>query len=228
MATFYTTTCLLCHQPGHYSSSNLCDGCNQTWPMLPNACPTCANEVSDNRYSCGRCLTHPPLWKSLSCAGTYQGSAAWLLKRFKYQQQLTALPVLVDKMLHCIRSAAAPLPQAIVPMPLHWQRQWSRGFNQSQLLAEKLGFALDIPVVTKGIRRVRSTPALESLTRAERYRVVRDAFHTAPLPFAHVAIVDDVVTTGASATALSTSLIGQGIGRVDLWVVAKTPSNARS
>lgn len=222
MAVFYTNACLLCQKPGTFSSSSVCSGCFHDWPSIPNACPTCADTVTDTDYACGHCLTHPPVWKTLTCAGNYQGNAAWLLKRFKYQQQLAALPVLTEKLLQQVRTSKTPLPQALVPMPLHWQRQWSRGFNQSHLLAQKLGDALNIPVITKGIRRVHKTPALENLSRSERYRVVRNAFRTPPISYDHVAIVDDVLTTGASATTLARSILSQGANSVDLWVVAKT------
>jgi len=79
----------------------------------------------------------------------------------------------------------------------------------------------------KGIRRTQPTPPLESLDRQSRQRVMGKAFTVDPLPFQHVAIVDDVLTTGASAAALTKALLSAGATRVDLWVVAKTPTPMR-
>lgn len=222
MTIFYTGSCLVCLAAISTRDSALCQGCRATWPVIANACPYCARETAQHPLPCGHCISHPKPWHRLECSGTFQGATAWLIKQLKYQGKLAAAPVLSDQLHHHLNHKDAARPQALVAMPLHWRRQWQRGFNQAQLLAAPLAKAWSIPLLTPLVHRTKSTPPLEGLDKKARMRTMKNVFRVAPLPVEHIAIVDDVLTTGASAGALAMALKKAGAKRVDLWVVAKT------
>lgn len=116
-------------------------------------------------------------------------------------------------------------PTLIVPVPLHWRREWQRGYNQSALLAHHLGKRLRLPVAYGLARRKRATQSQQQLDLSDREANMRDAFTVrspvagAPPELANrrVAIVDDVVTTGATARALAQALLSAGAAEVHLW-----------
>ena len=227
MTIFYTGACLLCQRVISGKSPSICDACTLAWPPLVDTCPHCANHSAQSGTPCGRCIKSPMPWHNLCCAGSYEAASAWLIKGLKYRNQLACAPVLSAQLLKIIQDSLNDVPEAIIPMPLHWRRLWARGFNQSKLIAATLGSELNIPLVTKGIQRIRHTAPLEDLDRLARMRVMKRAFKVTPLPYRHVAIVDDVLTSGASAMALCQALMDVGIARVDVWVVAKTPTPMR-
>ena len=227
MTIFRTGACLLCHNTLSVKNPSICDACTADWLPLMHTCPKCANPVTQPGIPCGRCIKDPMPWHSLCCAGHYEGPSAWLIKRLKYRKQLACAAILSAQLLKSIRDGQHDVPQAIIPMPLHWRRLWLRGFNQSKLIAAQLGKEFQIPMITRGISRIRHTAPLEDMDRRSRMRIMKRAFTIAPLPYRHVAIVDDVLTSGASAMALSHALLEAGITRVDLWVVAKTPTAMR-
>ena len=227
MTIFYTGACLLCQQIMPGNTPSICGACTLAWQPLVHACPHCANYSAQAGIPCGRCIKNPMPWHSLCCAGSYEGGSAWLIKGLKYRKQLACAPILAAQLLKNIQAGRNEVPQAVIPMPLHWRRLWTRGFNQSKLIAAYIGNELNVPLVTKGIQRSRHTAPLEDLDRLSRIRVMKRAFKVAPQPYHHVAIVDDVLTSGASAMALSHALMDAGVARVDLWVVAKTPTPMR-
>jgi ComF family protein len=113
----------------------------------------------------------------------------------------------------------------LVPVPLHWQRLFQRGFNQAVELAVPIGRVLDIPVLTTGLTRRRATAAQSGLNSRTRKKNLRGAFrwrHRQPPP-AHVVLVDDVMTTGATAAECTRVLLAAGAGRVDVWTAARAP-----
>ena len=117
---------------------------------------------------------------------------------------------------------SAELPDCIVPMPLHPNRYRERGFNQSIELARHLSKQLAIPLDLHSCVRNRDTAHQTSLPAKQRRKNMRKAFSIKKsLPFQHVAIVDDVLTTGASASALAQALKQNGVSRVDVWVCAR-------
>lgn len=115
-----------------------------------------------------------------------------------------------------------PLPAALLPVPLHPVRERQRGFNQAEAIARVTAAELRIPLLTGVVRRRRDTPAQSGLDLAARQRNLQGAFTVCgPLP-AHVALIDDVITTGSTMAAMATVLRRHGVARVDAWAVART------
>ncbi|WP_342780506.1 ComF family protein [Arenimonas fontis] len=146
-----------------------------------------------------------------------------LLPRLKFHADLAAGRLLTQLALPAFM--AAPRPQALLPLPLHRSRLRRRGFDQALELARPLARALGLPLLTGGLRRRRATAAQSGLEARERRRNVRGAFAVpagVPLPD-HLALFDDVMTTGATLDEAARVLRTAGVRRVDLWALARAP-----
>jgi len=153
--------------------------------------------------------------------GEYEGALRKLIHLFKYDR-ITALAGPLGAFL----CAALPRDhrfEVIVPMPLHWRRRWHRGFNQCELLARLLGQRTGLPV-RNAIGRRRSTPAQAGLSNSERRSNVAGAFaskHVNQVMAKHVLLIDDVLTTGATASACASALKRVGARRVTVLTLAR-------
>lgn len=223
MAIFYTNKCVLCQHQTETLKNILCDACEHDLSDNKNYCYHCARPQIRAKSICGKCLTKPPAWHQIVCFCEYQGPVQWLIKQLKYNRNLTIAPLLASQLSKSVNLQTSIYPSAIIPMPLHWTRYWTRGFNQAKIIADQVSAILNIPVINKGVSRKKLTPALEGLTRKQRRAVMRNVFQVNKMEFDHVAVIDDVLTTGASAESLVRALKKAGVRRVDLWVIARTP-----
>lgn len=212
--------CLACGERGD-DGLDLCAACRNAMPVNCNACLRCALPLAWPG-TCGQCLRRPPPLHAAHAAFIYAPPLDRLLPRYKFHQDLAAGHLLAQLMAHAL--AGCERPQALVPVPLHRARLRQRGYDQALELARPLASTLRLPLRTDLLRRIRATPAQSQLDAAARRRNLRGAFGVAagPLP-AHVALVDDVMTTGATLHAAATALRRAGVARVDAWVCARTP-----
>ncbi len=189
-----------------------CTGCNT--PFL-NAFPL------DENGRCGLCRRGLTAFDAAFSYGEYDGPLRKLIHLFKYER-LKPLARPLGKLL------ASALPREwrydmVVPMPLHWRRSWERGFNQSELLARVVAVRLGAPLV-KAVRRTRRTPSQAGLTNAQRRNNVAGAFvcnKRFSVKGRHVLLVDDVLTTGATAGACAAVLKRAGAKRVTVLTLAR-------
>lgn len=130
---------------------------------------------------------------------------------------------LVTLLAEHLRHDAGALPDLILPCPLHPRRYRSRGFNQAAVVAAELGRSLNIPVDYALCARTKAMPPQTGLDRATRLKNLKDAFVLNARPPRHVAIVDDVVTTGATTDHLARTLKAAGAEFVSVWALARTP-----
>ncbi len=227
LRVLFPCRCLLCLAPSH-SRQEICAPCRAELPWLNVRCQRCALPLnSPDAQFCGRCLRRPPQFEYCLSALRYQFPSDQLLSRFKYQRQLPCGQLLAELWLaHCRSDAQRQRPQLLVPIPLHWRRRWSRGYNQSLLLAEHWGAALSLPVDC-ALHRARHTPPQQGLSAAERRRNLRKAFalrRPEAVAGRHIALVDDVLTTGTTANVAAAILLAAGARRVDIWCLARTPA----
>lgn len=146
-----------------------------------------------------------------------------LVPRFKFHNDLSAGRLLAELMAQAL--AGSPLPQALVPVPLHASRLRQRGYDQALELARALAKYMQVPLRADVLLRVRATAPQSELDAAARRRNLRRAFSVlqgTALP-AHVALVDDVMTTGTTLRAAAQTLARAGVERVDAWVCARAP-----
>ena len=209
--------CLLC---GALSQSGVwCAVCDSTLPRLEAAhCPVCALPTWDGAI-CGQCLRNPPYFKRTVAAYAYAFPLDKLVLALKYGEKFHLADKLGDRLAKCV----AVRPDCLVAMPLHPARLRERGFNQSLQLARCIGQQLDLPVLPFVCQRVRNTPSQSGLPWKERGKNMRNAFIcSADVAGKHVAIVDDVMTTGATLNELALALLNAGATEVSAWVVART------
>lgn len=211
--------CFLCGVMSHHGLC--CTSCHADLvPLSPQHCPVCALPTQGGEI-CGRCLSHPPRFDHTVAAFSYGFPVNELIKALKFRESLILVNFLADALAQRIQSR----PDAVLAMPLHPLRIRERGFNQSQLLAQRISRRRAIPLLTGVCQRVRDTAPQTSLPWKERGKNIRHAFSitsNANIVGNHIAIVDDVMTTGASVDELAGELKLAGACKVSVWVVART------
>lgn len=221
-ALLFPLRCLLCGEPGS-TGRDLCAACARGLPWSLDACRRCALPLpagTGKQLLCGQCQQEQSPLQEVRASFLYGAPVDGLLRRFKFHQDLAAGRLLSQLMLS--QQGEGPRPQALVPLPLHCSRLRQRGYDQALELARPLARALQLPLCT-ALRRTRATRAQSELDAAARKRNVRAAFSAiGPLP-AHVTLVDDVMTTGATLQAAASALRKAGAERVDAWVCARVP-----
>jgi ComF family protein len=210
--------CLLCGAAT--GAGKLCPACLAHLPYHPApGCPVCAIPTTSGEV-CGQCLKKPPAYDTTVAAFSYVFPLDALIQSLKYGGNLAAVSVLAQPLLE--RVAAEPRPDLLIPMPLFPTRLRERGFNQSVELARPLARALDIPLAADTAQRSRDTVPQASLPLKERRSNIRGAFDcNADLTGKSVAIVDDVMTSGATLDELARTLRRRGAARIGAWVVAR-------
>ncbi len=233
------TRCLVCGEAGA-DGHDLCVDCQRALPWNHCACAHCGlpmpvlsiDEGSESVPACGRCLKKPPPLDRVHAAFRYGFPVDNLLPRFKFHHDLAAGRELAEAMrakLADRMSIDAVLvdpdrPQALIAVPLHPKRLRQRGYNQALELAKPLAKTFTIPLLHDGLRRIRDIAPQSGLGALARRRNPRGAFAVGGdvLP-PHVALVDDVMTTGATLHECARVLKRAGVQRVDAWVAARVP-----
>jgi ComF family protein len=151
----------------------------------------------------------------------YRFPVRQLVCRYKFRRNLACGEALGQELLGAIAASAGPMPAALVPVPLHPARQFRRVFNQAEVLANQLGNTLALPVLRNCLRRSRNTSAQSGLDAKARRRNIRGAFTVSDPGVGHIALVDDVLTTGTTAAECCRMLKSSGVGTVSVWVAAR-------
>lgn len=221
-ALLWPPRCLLCGEAGR-PGRDLCPSCAQALPWNRSACLRCALPLPQPAAACGDCLQHPPPLAQTHAALVYAFPVDRLLPRLKFHADLACGRLASQLMAEAF--AAVPRPEALIPLPLHRARLRSRGYDQALELARPLSRTLGLPLLDGVLLRRRATAPQSRLDAGARKRNLRGAFAVEPaatLP-SHVALVDDVMTTGATLRAAAQVLRRAGVGRVDAWVCARAP-----
>ncbi|OAI51043.1 hypothetical protein AYO46_01670 [Betaproteobacteria bacterium SCGC AG-212-J23] len=206
-------TCFICRGA---ASATLCERCDADLPRLRQpVCPRCALE-SPAGALCGRCLAQPPRYDATIAALGYAFPADALVHALKFRGELALAPFLGKLILEKISPGSV---DCVVPVPLSIQRLRERGYNQAVEIARHLGGRLEI----ESCARERDAPPQAGLDREARRRNVRGAFRcNRSFAGERVALVDDVMTTGATLDALAAALKDAGAASVVNWVICRT------
>ena len=221
-------TCLLCNDLAD-TAQPLCSACEAELPWLGGHCAICALPLPGTGLTCGACLKRPPAFARVEVPWCYDFPVDSLITRFKHQAQWPLGRLLGDLLSHHLQHAFAeglPRPDCLLPVPLGRRRLRSRGFNQSEMLARWLATDQQLPVHNDWLLRPREGAHQQELDAAARKRNLRQAFalsERASIKGLHLALVDDVLTTGATAEALARLLLSAGARRVDVYCLARTP-----
>lgn len=216
------TACLLCGDIGQ-GTLNLCHGCCANLPQIEQACVRCAAALPQS-HLCPDCQRNPPSFEKTCALFWYRRPVSDLIQQLKFQGALSVAPALGLLLARRVTDCIDAYPDALLPVPLHRSRLRSRGYNQAVEIARIVSKQLTIPLLVSGVERVRATAPQSMLrTHQDRQRNMRNAFRL-ECGFgkaAHIAIVDDVMTSGATAEVLASALRQQGVARVDVWVCAR-------
>ena len=215
--------CEVCHlalaKP--HPTSGICGHCSRYFAPIPR-CQRCGLPTPFEIAECGECLKYPPKWQRLYCVADYQPPLAQYVHRLKYERQFWQASKLAVLLAPRIETPA----QVITFVPLHWGRYLRRGFNQSELIARSLARQLNVPCQPL-FKRVRATPQQQGLTKVERKRNLDRAFLlNGEIVADHIAIVDDVLTTGSTVQHLCELLLEAGVKSVDIYCICRTPEPA--
>ncbi|MEW6336524.1 MAG: ComF family protein [Acidobacteriota bacterium] len=226
--TFLPATCSACGSslPWRGSRGGICGACwTAARPHLQGACPVCGDPDADASEPCLSCRSTPPPWRAAASYGPYQGVLREVVVGFKHGRRDELCTPLAELMLEAHRRAGWPRPDAVVPVPVHWTRRWVRGFDHVVLLAADVAAGLGRPVV-KALRRRGGTPQV-GRTRSERLQLSESSFPARRRVAGLVLLVDDVFTTGATASACARALKRAGAGGVHVLTLARTPRPGR-
>ena len=221
------TLCVSCREP--VSGEGVCAAC---WGKLSFiARPYCERLGIPFVYDPGpsllsmQAIADPPAYTRARAAVRYDDVARTMVHALKYQDRTDLAPTMGRWM---TRAGQEPLSNAdaLVPVPLHWKRSWSRRYNQSGALAKIIGRATNIPVEIDALQRTRATEQQIGLSRAERARNVQGAFKVPPekktlVQGRKIVLIDDVLTSGATADACARALLRAKAASVDVLVFAR-------
>jgi ComF family protein len=217
----------------------LCDACVNELPWLRTQCQQCAVSLPSNAL-CANCQTTPPAYRRCIAGFSYQAPIDNIILRLKSDpytaeiKQLSAL--LAERVIGNYQQTGTACPQLVIPMPLHWRKMGRRGFNQSQVISTLLSEYLlrehstSVKVRSDLCNRTSNGEAQHTLDKKQRSLSVKDAFSismqaAASIKGLSVAVIDDVVTTGATANAIASSLLKAEAKQVDIWCLARTSWN---
>jgi ComF family protein len=213
----FSGNCFLCRGK---AADTLCTECDADLPRLTGMlCPRCAL-ASPGGAVCGRCLTQAPQYDATVAVLAYDFPADVLVQALKFRGELALAPFLGGLLSKCISSRNV---DCIVPVPLSSVRLRERGYNQALEIARGIASATGIRLAPELCERTRDTPAQMDLPLAARAKNVRGAFHCPRLVAgAKIAVLDDVMTTGATLDEIAGTLKRAGAAGVENWVIART------
>lgn len=219
-------TCVLCGQPGT-GEFDLCAGCLLDLPSNPDPCPRCALPQAEGQprgLPCAVCRRQPPPQAASFVPYLYQYPIPALVIGAKFSGHLNLSRLLGQCLAHSLRKSRTAWPEILIPVPLHPSRLRNRGYNQALEIARPLGKILQIPIAVDLCIRSGAITPQEGLSKAERRSNVSGAFKVVrPIVARHIALIDDVVTTGSTTSELARVLLQAGAECIEVWGVARTP-----
>lgn len=219
--------CVACLAPdAHFG---LCTPCRQDLPANRWHCRCCALPLAfaGDETLCGQCLQDPPPFSRVIAPWRYRFPVDGMIQRYKFNgQRAFARPLIsdfTDQVMSILENAPEQRPDLLVASPMHPARRRKRGFNQAADIAEQISRRSGIPWSADLVTRTRRTLPQRGLNRAQRLANLRGIYRVSRKPPLRVAIVDDVMTTGATARSLAEALIDAGAKDVQVWTLARTP-----
>jgi ComF family protein len=219
----FPPTCILCGNEG-FNSRDICYSCYRRLPGNDHHCYRCAEILempSADTGLCGRCLSRSPAFDRTYAPFIYQGAVSHLITSLKFNARYQNARLL-GMLLADYLKQVAEMPDCIIPVPLHNARYRQRGCNQAIEIARIVAKELQISLDLSSCVRSRDTPHQTGLAAKQRRKNMKNAFAVIkPVDAVHVALIDDVMTTGSTAHELAALLKKAGVLRVDVWVCAR-------
>jgi ComF family protein len=217
------STCTVCHAPvPERRWGGACPECwNRLIPIEPPFCPKCGEPAPAIEGLCGLCLRGDHVFDFARSALIFTHVLREIIHHLKYADRVSLARPLGDILKQCLEREAFE-GSLVIPVPLHRSRERVRGFNQAELLAERLGR----PVGKKILKRRKNTPSQTGLSRSERKQNLAGAFEVCREIHGSVIVVDDVYTTGSTMNEIARTLKRAGAERVEVLTVARVANDA--
>ena len=224
-SVLFPSTCVLCHSPTS-RSFDICSACECDLPRLSSRCVICAAPLHvDTEQCCGACLHEPPPFDHTIALWQYDFPTNKLILDLKFHAKLVNARIISELFIKQLQRhyEKKNMPECIIPVPLHKKRLHERGFNQAIEIAKPIAKQCKIPLEITLCHRTRATQAQSSLPAKKRQQNIKGAFDlTRPCEYKHIAILDDVVTTGHTIREMCRGLKKAGVERIEVWCVART------
>lgn len=222
--------CIFCLEKTH-SHADLCSNCTASLTLNTHCCQQCAapmeHTISQDILLCGDCLSHKVHYDRVFSPFLYSQEMAYLIKKLKYQHKIhyaNTLSQLFINKINIIKNFR--IPQALIPIPMHSKRLSARGFNQALELGRSLASYYQLPLNYSSFIRQRHTDLQAEMSAARRQKNIQHAFLLKkPIQYSHIAIIDDVMTTGSTVNEAARVLKKSGIKQVDIWAIARAGLN---
>lgn len=215
---FFPRRCPVCGKITEPAGALICSGCvEKLSPVRQPACKRCGKQMESGGEYCYDCSRHPRSFERNFALLNYNDAARTSMAAVKYKNKREYLDFYSQAICRRFgRQIQRIRPDALVPVPVHRSRLRSRGFNQAQVLAEKVGRQLRIPVYAEGLKRIRKTLPQKELNPSQRFRNLQQAFGPGSLPDSAktVVLVDDIYTTGSTMEACARVLLSMGVKHV--------------
>lgn len=217
--------CTICSNPAD-SETFLCNNCKTQIVKLNSCCTICSepfNFESNNNLICGKCQLQPPYFDSSFAPFIYEKTIQDLITKLKFSRHLPSATTLTRLFIDELNKTNISKPQALLCVPLEKSKMRSRGFNQVTEIFTPIAKDLGIPLLKNYCKKTKHTETQSTLNAKKRNKNIMDAFSLKQLPqLDYVTIVDDVITTGATANTIAKLLKNGGVTHVDVWACART------
>jgi len=218
----FFSQCILCR--GHTQShQGICERCHPDLPWITSHCPRC-NLPQNHNHLCAQCLQPDQPIEQVFALFDYQFPIDQLITQVKYHNKpaymMALSQLLIAPLTHFLKTTGKP--DLLLPVPMHPQRLRERGYNQAEILAETIARHTGIANNSSLLIKQRPTAQQMSLSRQARFTNLKNAFECRAVPPKHVAIVDDVMTTGTTVREIAALLKRQGAHRVDVYTLVRT------
>ncbi|CAA0084789.1 Orotate phosphoribosyltransferase [BD1-7 clade bacterium] len=217
-------------QTGQQTTQSLCEYCYEDLPLNIYCCQRCALPMPANIALCGNCQKELPTFDQALAPLRYEGAAKHWIRRIKHQADIATIQTSVDLLCDAISNQhhqphqSQPSPvDAIVPVPMYWRKNLKRGNNQAHLLANAVATRLQLNFHPNLIVQTREKPEQKGLSRHERQNLKGVFAIRNPVKAKHIALVDDVITTGSTMNTLAAICKAAGAKEVSAWALTRTP-----
>lgn len=222
--------CYLCHEK---STTTICHYCQENLPANTQCCSLCKHPTPEGNTLCGQCQSHPPTYKNCIAPYRFEGIIKTLIHNIKFNQGHYYIHPLIHLLKEKLMQeySSKPWPKQILYIPSHPNRIKERGFCQTQIMAKQLIKNLqqdekvrDLTLpLSNPLKKCKHTHPQHSLSRKERLKNPKNSYKIDTPVAKHIALFDDVMTTGSTIEHCTKLLLSAGAEQVDIWVIARTP-----
>jgi len=198
----------------------LCPDCRSAIKIVTNPCQLCGLPHQSSAAICPVCLYDPPRWQQIRAPLVYESNLRQMILKLKLSDNTAIARCLVSSFIGFYHNNSAP--QVLLPVPLFQHRLQERGFNQALEIAAIFSELLNIPMDSRSLKRIKNTQAQSGLSTSKRQKNMLKAFQYQPnQSFRHIAVIDDIVTTGSTANEITKVLHQSGVKTVEIWSLAR-------